>query len=138
MSGVGDRKFPIVIDPLFIQVSGRPLPESEEESATEWRNVLRGAYPRVFINGEAFALEGCYPNRPPSNIVAPLVSVHTVLRRKRDGALFGVRWYEGQDTVYGCSGDIFTDESQILQPVASVIMEKRPGEWSMYDTRITL
>jgi hypothetical protein len=136
--GVGELA-DIFVHPFLVQVEGCPSPKDAKEAVAQWRNILRGAYPRVFINGEAFTLEGCYPNRPPSNIATLLVSVHTAFRRERGGALFGALWYRGQNTLYGCSDDVFTDESQLLRPVSSIIAEKRDRtKESPYDIRITL
>ena len=129
----------IFVHPLLVQVEGLPFPKGEDEAAGQWRNILRGAYSRIRLQGEAFALRGCYPNRPPSHIVPLLVSVHTVFRRERDGMFFGALWHRGQNTLYGCSDDVFTDESQLLRPASSIIAEKRDHtKESPYDIRITL
>ena len=129
----------IFVHPLLVQVEGCPHPKDAEKVIAQWRNILRGEHPRFFLQGEAFTLRGCYPNRPPSHIVPLLVSVHTVFRRERDGAFFGAPWHKGQNTLYGRSDDVFTDESQLLRLASSIIAEKRDHtKESPYDIRITL
>lgn len=129
----------IFVHPLLVQVEGCPRPKDAEGAVAQWRNILRGAHSRIRLQGEAFILKGCYPNRPPSHIVPLLVSVHTVFRRERDGAFFGGPWHKGQNTLYGRSDDVFTDESQLLRPVLSIIAEKRDHtKESPYDIRIAL